>query len=156
MTDIKIALSPALTSQLSQKGVYSYAVWFSKENPAGTFATIADGNGTVTSPDVIIPQGNKGAKLYILTQSLAPSTPSTLVTDITAQGQAYINMGNAVAQDFKFDSFELTLTPSAQDQGNLTSVNGFGIPMGVVVSYSTSPVTSGSRGYAISGGAIVS
>ncbi len=159
MTAINLTLSPHLAAQLSQRNVYSYAVWFSNTQPVGQPTKIADGSGSTvpqTGVTVTIPQGNPGAKLYILTQSLAAGTESTLLTDIAAQGQAYINMGNAVAKDFKFDSFELTLTPSAQDQGNLTAVNGFGMPMGIVVSYSTVPATSGSRGLNISGGAVVS
>jgi hypothetical protein len=70
--------------------------------------------------------------------------------------QSQLNWGFAEANDFAYDSFEFTLSGSVTDQGNLSSVNGFALPMGVVIEYAsgTTSATSATLGYAVSGGEI--
>lgn len=145
MTTVAVVLSSTLQSTLGQDGVWAYAVHFTP-NPVAHQPDIAhwkdivlDGaiqdGGSVSIP---MPSEYISGKIYFLIQSLdASGPPSTLKTDITAQGQAYINWDNASANDFRYDSFELNLSGKATDVGNLTSVNGFGIGMSVTVGTDT-------------------
>jgi hypothetical protein len=88
----------------------------------------------------------KGEKVYVIIES--GSVDYSTGSVITQESD--INWSNAKANNFRFDSFELTLSGNAADQGNLTSVNYFGLPMEV----STSAAANGTRGYNVTGESI--
>jgi hypothetical protein len=158
-TTLDVTLSSAEQSELDQPGVYAYAVYFDK----------TDGNAAVTTPITLVDNGvveNNGSfaipltdstnselvggKVYFVVQSLADGETSTLASTIAEQSN--LNPGTATADDFGYDSFEVTLQNGPNDAGNLTSVNGFGLPMEVSVAYDNG--TSASVGYLVSGGTI--
>jgi hypothetical protein len=160
-TTLDVTLSTAEQSALDQAGVYAYAVYFDK----------TDGNAAVTAPITLVDNGvvgNNGTfaipltdtanpelvggKVYFVVQSLPVGETSTLASTIDEQSN--LNPGTATADDFGYDSFEVTLSNGTNDAGNLTSVNGFGLPMGVSVDYDNG--TSASVGYLVSGGSIAS
>ncbi len=61
-------------------------------------------------------------------------------------------LSSADVLNYRYDSFEVTFTPAPADAGNLTDINGFGIPMEINVVYADG--TSGTRGYSIPGGGV--
>lgn len=154
MTNLQISLSSDLQTSLTQSGVYAYAVYFDKSTGAPTWTTLVD-NGVVANSGnatIGITPPYVGGKVYFLVQSLGTAdSANTADTVITEESQ--LNWQNAATYDFRYDSFELTLTPSVNDDGNLTSVNGFGIPMSVSV---TQNGVVNSRGYLVSGSTIFS
>ncbi len=149
MTTLKVNLSAQLQTALSSQGVYAYAVYFDPNNN-GTpvwHNLVVDGavqsSGTV---DIPLPTELKGGKIYFLVQSREAGEPANLPTVITQESD--ISFKNAADQDFRYDSFEVTLESTANDVGNLTSVNGFGLPMEVSVTYSDG--STDTRGYKVS------
>jgi hypothetical protein len=150
MTTLDVTLSPALLTDLTGKtGAYLEAVYFN----AGTMhQTLLVNDGTVAGSgtvDITLPSA-AAQKIYFLTQSIGTSDPPpTISSAITAQSQ--INPSNATSLDFGYDSFEVSLTNAPGDVGNLTAVNGFGLPMAIQVVNSSG---TESVGYAASGSTI--
>ena len=161
-TDLDVTLSPDLIAELQQPGVYAYAEVFGSVNSGGALpaavtlvnnGTIGGDNGSFT---IALTGGTtthlSGGKIYFVIQSLPAGTPSTLSGLIS--NQASITPADAAANDFGYDSIEVTLDGSSSDAANLTSVNGFGLPMELSTVYDDS--TSASVGYAVSGATIAS
>lgn len=162
MTTLNVGLSDALRSNLlgSSNGVWVYAVYFDANGVAHTTTLIDNGSAVTQAPaeagDATVTDGNaaiplpesfSGGKVYLLVQSQDPSNPNDLATLIDEQSQ--INWQNADEWDFRYDSFEVTLSGSPNDVGNLTSVNGFGLPMELSVTYSDGSTST--RGYNVTG-----
>ena len=161
MTTLNVVLSDALKAKLVDpgNGVWVYAFFFEDgaahpvtlidNGSAVTQAPAAVGDATVTGGSAAIPLPEKfdGGKVYLLVQSQASSNPNDLLTLITEESK--INWGNAETWDFRYDSFEVTLENSPNDVGNLTSVNGFGLPMELSVTYGDNSTQT--RGYKVSG-----
>lgn len=151
-TSLQVNLTQTLRSTLNYQGVFVYAVYFNKADGSAVWTTIVD--GTNASPVVNastaipltgaapLPSEYESGKVYFLIQSLAPGTSSDLQTQIEKESD--LNWDKATNLSFRYDSFELNLGNSSFDQGNLTSVNGFGIPMSVDVNGDT-------RGYKVTG-----
>ncbi len=153
MTTLDVTLTPAVLAELDKTGVWAEAVYFTSAGAVWTPLVsdgVVQGNGTV---DITLPSTISAGKIYFLTQSLATTAPAPdqIQNAITAESQ--INPNNATTLDFGYDSFEVTLTGKSGDAGNLTSVNGFGLPMAVSVANGS---TQTSVGYAVSGGTITS
>ncbi len=148
MTTLNVNLSAALQSTLGQSGVWAYAVYFNASGDPVWTPVVENGSlpssGTTS---FALPEPYVGGKIYFLIQSQDASQPNDLETLIT--GESDINWDNAKNWDFRFDSFEVTLQNGPNDVGNLTSVNGFGLPMELSVSYSDG--TTDTRGYNVSG-----
>jgi hypothetical protein len=145
-TTMNIALSATLQGTLGHSGVFAYALYFDAANTAH-WTPLVD-NGTIeTAPSITWTEPYVSGKVYFIVQSLATAT-SDLQTKITTPSE--LTWGNATHYDFRYDSFELTLSNNSADQGNLTSVNGFGIPMSVAIP------GVGSRGYDVSGSTMFS
>ncbi len=159
MPAVKVAVGTNMATQLGTPGVQGWAVYFNANgiNPVWTQLT-----GTGASLNL---PNQKGLKVYFILQSMSPGVtavhtggsagsptdPIQTESQITPTGTP----SSAQTLNYRYDSFEVTFTPAAADAGNLTDINGFGIPMAVEVVYSgTSPTTSASRGYLISGGAV--
>lgn len=152
MTTLNVTLSAALQGELNVQGVWAYAVYFVNNVP--TWTPLVN-NGTIENggTDAIpLPSPFANGKVYFLIQSQDPSQPYDLEKLITSE--SFINWGSAALWDFRYDSFEVTLQNSPDDQGNLTSVNGFGLPMEVSIPYSNG--TTATVGYGISGSTLVS
>ena len=154
MTTFDVTLSSALQTELDHPGVWADAVYFTSGGPVWhslvSNGSIA-GSGTV---DISLPSSLNAGKVYFLVESLGTVTPAPTADPLQAAitQESDINWGNAASLDFGYDSFELTLLGNGSDVGNLTSVNGFGLPIGVSVPYSNG--TTASAGYKVSGGTI--
>jgi len=154
MTDLNLHLSTQLQTQLSHEGVWAYAVYFDTNGVNPVWTKLVD-NGAVAgggSMSIALPTSFVGGKVYFLIQSQAAGTPESLPGAI--KSQSMINWGEAVTQDFRYDSIEVTLQNGAYDAGNLSSVEGFGLPMAMKVDYSNG--TSATVGYGITGSTLVS
>ncbi|XWN32681.1 MAG: calcium-binding protein [Devosia sp.] len=150
-TQLDVNLTADLQARLDEPGINAYAVYFAGK--AGTdpqFTALVD-NGAVASGGAVtidLPPSLVGGKIYFLIQSEDPSQPTNSLLDIITK-ESDINWENAKAWDVRYDSFEVTLQNSPFDAGNLTSVNGFGIPMELAVGYDDG--STGTRGYGITG-----
>jgi hypothetical protein len=151
MTTLNVNLSPALQQTLGQPGVYAYAVYFDSNHQNPTAFDLASGGTANPTTSLELPFPYVGGKVYFIIQSVDAGSPSNLFGPGGAiQQEADLNWQNAAANDFRFDSFEVTLQGNAGDVGNLTEINGFGIPMNVTVAYQDGDPTQ-TRGYGISG-----
>ncbi|UYN97197.1 MAG: hypothetical protein KIT25_09805 [Enhydrobacter sp.] len=156
-TDIVINLSDGLKGlngaedshyRLNQAGVYAYAVYFETKittpnaaDPVTEYkmytttlvdnGVVQNGGATTVSLPVNGSTGNTqfiSGKLYIIIQSGQPNGDLFTGTNKITQ-ESDINWGNAQSNNYRFDSIELNVDNSAYDVANLTSVNGFGLPM---------------------------
>lgn len=174
MTTLNVTLSAGMQALLQTplttaipgvtgNGVNAYAVYFDAAgNPVWNSLAI-DGSilsGGTTS--VSLPSSFVGGKVYILIQSegssadsqanltVSPDPTSPTPTPAPISQESDINWDNASTYSFRYDSFEVTLTgggaAAINDVGNLTSVEGFGFPMALSVTYSDG--TTATRGYA--------
>lgn len=167
---ISIQLTSKLAAEVAKPGVEAWAVYFLPiavgANPKGTPVwTQLTGTSPIAlnnpSGESDFPNALPGAKAYFIIQDRGTDNHIASVhTAVTSQGQIDYT-GNpatdAPALNYRYDSFEFTFTPSDQDGGNLTNVNGFGIPMQLNVGYGTTSTTitsSATRGYNLSGGSI--
>ncbi|WP_158967147.1 hypothetical protein [Chachezhania sediminis] len=156
-TTLDLTLSGKLQKTLHGTGVYAYAVYFDAhdaEKPVWT--TLVDngkaaGKGTSSIPLTQTDNGTfedmvKG-KIYVLIQSRPDTGAKDLTKLITTESD--INWNAAKANHYRYDSFEVTLQDASTDTGNLTSVNGFGLPMKLKVAYDDGEKAT--AGYAKSG-----
>ncbi|QTL03131.1 hypothetical protein J5J86_20610 [Aquabacter sp. L1I39] len=151
MTTLSVNLTPTLQTTLQQPGVWAYAVYFDSTGPVWN-PLVENGQLQTTAGalDIALPTTFNGGKVYFLIQSQDSSQPYDLTTLIT--GEDNINWTSAQTYDFRYDSFEVSLLSAPGDAGNLTSVEGFGLPMSVAINYSNG--TSASVGYGITGSAL--
>ncbi len=148
MTTLNVALSTKLQKTLGQAGVWAEAVYFDTAGTAHWTPLVND--GTVQGNLAIDLPQMKGGKVYFLINSgTAGQTTSPLQSVITKESD--ISVASAQANDFRFDSFEFTLQGDPSDQGNMTSVVGFGIPMGVSIKYQDPAKPVATLGYNTSG-----
>ncbi|WP_029002534.1 DUF4114 domain-containing protein [Azorhizobium doebereinerae] len=160
MTTLTLNLDSTLQGVLSSgtpgsNGIWAYA--FVTNGSSVTYTTLVD-NGTVLSSSgeptgtflINLPQ-IEGGKVYFIIQSQDAADTNDLTTLITSQSQ--ITWQNAQAWDFRYDSFEYTLQNATGDAGNLTSVEGFGLPMDLSVTYANG--TTKTSGYATNGWGII-
>ncbi len=157
-TTIQVTLSAALVSELTDggngNGVYAAAVYFPTDDSAEWTSFVNDGTlaGSSDTFDISVPDATSGGKLYFLVQSLPAGAPASDIITNSVTVQSDVSWTTATNDDFSYDSFEYTLQNSADDVGNLTSVNAYGLPIGVVVPYANG--TTKSIGYGISGTAL--
>ena len=157
-TYLSVTLSPHLQSELSKPGVWAYEAYFSSTSATPTWTELVSSGAVMNGGTVSakLTDDINGGKAYFIIESQSASQPANIESLITQQSD--LNWTNAQQYDFAYDSFEFTLSGGTADQGNLSSVNGFALPMGVVVDYDsgTASATSATVGYAVSGAAIVS
>ncbi len=153
-TTLNVTLSGSLQAELNNKtGVFAYAVWFDKATTIPQWTTLVN-NGTIENAGtdaISLPGSMNGGKVYFIVESQTSSAPNLPGTVVTAQSD--LNFGNATTFDFSYDSFEVSLLNQSGDAGNLSSVNGFALPMEVSVLYSNG--STATVGYGISGSQIV-
>jgi hypothetical protein len=165
-TTLTVSLTPAMQDELSQPGVFAYEVHFSGTDPtADAVWTQLNPNFTAASTTNIgLLYPFDSGKVYLVVESTSGSTPdlfsggSGTANTGAIQKEGDLNEVNAQQYDFLYDSFELTLHGAgklaAADAGNLTEINGFGLPMEVEAYYSGG--TTATVGYNISGSQIES
>lgn len=164
MATLTVNLSPTLQNTLNHQGVYAWAVMFNGDT--GAFENsyqLAGWNGTsqvvTSSTQISLAEPVNGGKLYLIIQSVDPGgtgiAPLTFGSGNTIAEESDLNWNKADSLDFRYDSFEFSLLGYAGDAGNLTDVNGFGIPMSVEVAYPNGAATQ-TRGYAVNGSTIFS
>lgn len=154
MTTLNLALTSKLQATLGKPGAYGYAVYFDADGTAHWTRMVV--NGSVSSDGtyaIDLPEQLNGGKVYFLIQSQDPTAAQTDLTTLITQ-QSQINWSASAQYQFRYDSFEVTLLGQSGDVGNLTSVEGFGIPMEIEVPYADG--TTQSRGYAGSGSVMFS
>jgi len=151
-TTLNVSLSDTLHTKLSgDPTVKAWAVVFSNEITTANFVSILD--ATETTPEAIeLSNDLVGGKVYFLIQSANDSDVggANYIPDLITE-ESQLNWFNGQKYGFRLDSFEVTLSNNPADAGNLTSVNGFGLPMGLTVEYSDG---ENSRGYSISGSSL--
>lgn len=157
MTTLNLTLSTALQSTLetavTDHGgvVWGYAVYFiDGKDPvwtdlvtdAGILSSegLSKGNFAIDLPEPYV-----SGKVYFLIQSQTAAHTYDLRTKITTESD--LNWSNADTWDLRYDSIEVNLENSADDVGDLTSVNGFGLPLGFKVEYDESGTDFASVGY---------
>jgi hypothetical protein len=166
-TTLTVNLSAALKTTIQGlanggEGLYIYAAGYVGKtglpiaaNGIDNYITIVDGSApNPTVPDSVtinLPSLVDGGKIYFIIQSVTAGNPSGLFGSggrITEESD--LNWGNAglAGNDFRYDSFEFSLLGLAGDAGNLTDVNGFGIPMSVSIGYPNGAATQ-TRGYKV-------
>jgi hypothetical protein len=162
MTTLTVNLSTELQNTLGLSGVYAWAVPVDTPSNASSSemqpAVELVNNGVVqNNGSVQIDLGSSfpSGKVYFIIQSVDPNAsdpiaPLTFGSGGIISSESGINWDNAATYDFRYDSFEVTISGSAGDAGNLTDVTNFGIPMSVEVSYPTASPTQ-TRGYAVNG-----
>lgn len=150
MTTLNVSLSTALQTTLGQTGINAYAVYFNSAGTGVWTTMVDDGTILLGGQYAIDLPDQAGLKVYFLIQSAGANTQP--INSSTIPTQSAINWGTAASMDYRYDSFEVTLSGKATDAGNLTSVNGFGLPMSVVVPYANG--SSASVGYGVTGGQI--
>jgi hypothetical protein len=158
-TTLDVTLSTALQSEFTgapgagNQNATLYEVYFDTNSTTGTVTALAENgvltDGTVAS--IVLPDSVPSGKIYFVVGSETLGSTVDLATLITDQSN--INPTTAAADNFGYDSIELNLTGTSTDAGNLTSVNEFGLPMSIGVSYTNG--SSASVGYAVSGQSIV-
>ncbi|NBN64291.1 DUF4114 domain-containing protein [Pannonibacter tanglangensis] len=152
MTTLTVGLTSTLQKTLGSAGAYAYAVYFDASGTAQWTPLVVNGAlQASTSPGrfaIDLPSPLDGGKVYFLIQSQDPSAPQTDLTKLITQ-QSQINWGSAATYQYRYDSFEVTLLGSSGDAGNLTSVEGFGIPMQISIPHADG--TTDTRGYGVSG-----
>ncbi|MEP4767908.1 MAG: hypothetical protein ABJQ21_25630 [Roseibium sp.] len=159
MTALSISLTETLTTKLTNPGAYAYAVYFA-EGTDGTiqpfWTTLVDNGvvqGTGSSATLDLPEPYNGGKVYVLVQSQSPTATQTDLTSIIIR-ESDINWENAKTNQYRVDSFEVSLLNQTGDAGNLTSVQGFGLPMELYIPYgpdSSDTLITQSRGYDVDG-----
>ena len=141
------------------EGLYAWVVNF--DHATGNYQAsyaLAGWDGTPSSQvvnpttTINVAEPLNAGKYYVIIQSTNGS-PLTFGSGADIATESDINWDNAAQHDFRYDSFEFSLLGQAGDAGNLTDVNGFGIPMSAEVSYGNGAPTQ-TRGYAVSGASI--
>lgn len=149
MPTVAVNVGAGMASQLGTANVQGWAVYFDASGNSPTWVQLTNTGATLNLPD------QKGLKVYFILQSMAPGVES-VQTQIQTESQITPTgtLSSADVLNYRYDSFEVTFTPAPADAGNLTDINGFGIPMEIDVVYSDG--TSGTRGYSIPGGGVSS
>lgn len=155
MTQLNITFSQSLVGPggtYLQPGVWVDAVYFT--GSGANWTQLVENGVAQTGTSITLPEVYSGGKVYLIVSS-GPSTSSDPIQAVISQ-ESDISIAAAEANNYRFDSIELTLNGSGaaaiNDVANLTSVVGFGLPMQL----STSVAANGSVGYDISGSAIFS
>jgi|GEM_PF-6870489 len=124
------------------KGVWASAIWFANNDTDSGYLQLID-NGAALSPTPVMAAGNvltgfkfkipaftedilKGGVMYI-----ALASNSTIAKDPFAgltEGEIN-NLQRAQSGNFTFGTFEFTLQGGPDDQGDLTAISTFGLPM---------------------------
>lgn len=149
MTTLNVTLTSTMQDTLGSPGAYAYAVYFDADGTPN-WTRMVD-NGAVNSSGtyaIDLPFPYNGGKVYFLVQSQDPSATQTDLTTLITE-QSDINWGNADTYQYRYDSFEVSLLGASGDAGNLTSVQGFGLPMELSIAYADGTVQT--RSYAVSG-----
>ncbi|MEW6255538.1 MAG: hypothetical protein AB1592_06225 [Pseudomonadota bacterium] len=146
-TTMTVNLSTALQTQLTHPGVYLTVLVFGNDSATPLYEAIYAGDG---SQDGVIPSSVNvplttssqptlnGGKVYFVIQSTSAGSPLTFAS------QSDINWTSAAQNSYRYDSVEVSLLNKSGDAANLTSVEGFGIPMELSAS-------TGTRSYDVSG-----
>lgn len=143
MTTMNFKLSPALLQTVTAGGsgnnVYAYAFAFSLGSLVGT-STLID-NGVVGASSITLPASFPSGAVYVVIQQ---GGNGTLPSQIHAIGD--INPEKARAGNYSYQLFEATLSSTPFDQGDISSLNTFGMPATFEVVFQNG--TSQTRGYA--------
>ena len=152
MTTLNLSLSTTLQATLANPGVWAYAVYFDTNGANWTDLVL---NGVIENggtSDITLPEPYSAGKVYFLVQSqVAGDDPTYLLYDRITPSDSLITQesdikwSNADTWNMRYDSIEVTLGNSPNDAGNLTSVNGFGMPMELSVTYTDGSTST--RGY---------
>ena len=160
MTTLDVTLSAGFQQEVTANpSLYVYAIAYDTFDPAGVITTLAAGgmvasaNGVsaidLLNPGIAADTSFKGGKVYFVVES--SGTAPDIASQISQQSD--LNLGNAQANHFVYDSMEMTLSNQGPDAANLTSVNGFALPMQLSVPYSNG--STATVGYNVSGQSLI-
>ena len=160
MTTLDVTLSAGFQQEVTTNpSLYVYAIAYDSNDATGVITTLAAG-GAVESANGVLAVGLlnptipgdtsfNGGKVYFVVES--SGTVPDIATQISQQSD--LNLGNAQANHFVYDSMEMTLSNQGPDAANLTSVNGFALPMELSVPYSNG--STATAGYNVSGQSLI-
>lgn len=149
--DLSATYLANLTSGGSGNGVYAYAFAFEGSSliPGGAITLINNGVATsTTSIDLTTASDTtfSSGKVYIVVQQTGVGGTSDLLTNVTQPGD--LNSVDSQARNYRFDIVEATLSNSASDVADISSIGQFGSTLTLEVVYNTGNAT---RGYNVSG-----
>lgn len=156
MTTLDVTLSSGFQSEVGTpgNGAWVYAIAYDADNTTGVITTLV-ADGSVEGSGGVVPVSLESAtdlvsgKVYIVIQQSGAT--SAIAGDVAQQSD--LNIANAAADHFVFDSMELNISGSPNDKANLTSVTGFTLPMELSAVYSNGGTVS--DGYNVSGNSII-
>lgn len=143
---VTVQLSDALKTELQTPGVFGYGVYFTEQGSVANWLPLdlSDGAGNVNATqtfDITTPYSS--GKIYFIIQSGGPSVKGSITQEADLSWASAAG-GTGGAQNFRYDSVELTVQGNSFDVANLTDVNSFGIPMSITNGLSG---PAGTRGY---------
>ncbi|MFO1082582.1 MAG: DUF4214 domain-containing protein [Reyranellaceae bacterium] len=142
-TTMNFNFSPTLLDSLTAGGsanhVYAYAFAFSSGTLVGSTTLIS--NGAAASSSIPLPTSFASGAIYVVIQQ---NGNGTLPGSISTIGD--INPASAQSANYSYQLFEATLASSPYDQGDISSLNTFGLPATFQVVFQNG--TAQTRGYA--------
>ena len=146
MPQINFVVTSDKQAFLDEHDANLYTVAF--DGATAYWTNIYDHTGTTEAERLLSTTANfpemSGGKLYVMESYLSFDDIQNI---ITAEDKISPKDALTINQQFRYDSFEYTY--NASGTGNLTSVTGFGFPLGLKVEYDDS--SSATSGYKIKG-----
>ena len=158
---LTVSVTAALASVISSSHQDAWVVYFDSggKNAQWTSMTMPSTGGFVTSLTTLPTPSNQ--PVFFVIQDRMGGTISSVSSTISSIGQLNWDAGagtNPITLNYRMAALEATFSGSPNainDSGDLTSINGFTIPMELTVSYTSgSATTSGTRGFNLSGGTV--
>lgn len=143
-TTVNFDLSSTLTTTLSGSGTYAYAFAFGASELNGPmkrvgWTTLVDNGVAVTDPSLSLPSTTFfSGQVYVVIQQNGFGGLPNFIKDVAA-----LNPDHSYRANFSYQLYEMTLSGSDQDQGDISAVNTFGFASTLEVEYQSGSVTRG-------------
>src|SRR5262245_58620234 len=128
MTNVNFSFSSELAQQLHQtdKGIYVYAVSF--YGPGGTIVgpkaeLVKNGDVQTGNLSMSMPTNFPSGVVYVVVQQ---GGDGSLLNKLTTIGS--ITPASAATNNYSYQLYEASLSPSPFDQGDISALNTFGFP----------------------------
>jgi hypothetical protein len=144
-TNVNFALSQTLQQTLTNAGAntYAYAFAFGASSPGGTvglvdYVTLVDAGAVQSSPSLSVSSpGFYSGAIYVVIQQNGDGTLPTQITDIADIATL------SQSQNYSYQLYEMTLSGSSEDQGDISALNTFGMTSTFEVVYQSGSETRG-------------
>ncbi len=153
-----VSLTSAMAKEVADRNTGAYVVYFDPTT-AQTAPVWTQLQGSVNGATHVgitaSPAAFAEGKFYFVFQDTDGGTIPSVTTEITQQSQIGYSGNphtNPITLNYRFDSLEASLQNALGDVGNLTEIQGFGIPLQLKIIYTSGTVTSSStRGFNATG-----